>query len=164
LVGVAYHFKGNVPRLRSNYVGDSEISEFSKSDRTLGLIVGPLSADNAYSNGHTLFSPPIGKTIWENCSKQGRVALDPGSHKVYTDKFAYSGSVKYFFARLAHRGGNIPTLGASVLIALEPQLRTTLDEKVKLAYNMDVRTTSSLKFVKKLVIPQRNNSATLSFA
>jgi hypothetical protein len=163
LEGKIYKFSDHVPHMRQNTVrAGHDLLAFTDSSRRLGMILGPVSSDDAYESGGLLFSPFNGKVNFKNCTMQGNVKLAPGSHKSFQETFTYKGTVTKFFTGIRQGAAHRPTFGKSTIIGLEPTLRTAINESVKLAYNLDVVVNTSLFSKKKLIIPSANTHETLS--
>jgi hypothetical protein len=163
LEGKIYKFSDHVPHMRQNTVrAGHDMLAFTDSSRKLGMLLGPVTTNDAYESGGLLFSPFNGKVNFKNCTMQGNVKLAPGSHKSFQETFTYKGTVTKFFTGIRQGSAHRPTFGKSTIIGLEPTLRTAINESVKLAYNLDVVVNTSLFSKKKLIIPSANTHETLS--
>jgi len=163
LEGKQYTFKSGAPKLRTQFrVPGNELEQFQNDLEVNGLILAPNDQGLIYDTGNSLFSPPMGKTLFDNCIASAPIRLQPGSFKSSSSTFKYSGTVRNFFKQLAAGTGTRFTMGQTTLFGLEPAMRTSDQEIVKIAYNLEFDSYSHLKPKIKVHLPQSNLSANVN--
>ena len=112
------------------------------------------------------FEPPKRPlALWRNVTHTANVHLQPGGYRNLAFVFNYHGTLSRLMEHLAvtqNAPGTyddyrfLPKLGASYMIALEPAIRTTDNERIRVAWNRDIDVKSSFKFHRKPQLPQKN--------
>lgn len=105
------------------------------------------------------------KTLFSNSTHQCKVHLQPGGYRDLVMVFNFHGTVTRFMeniaftqdtASTAEQFRRCPKLGSSYLVSLEPSLRTSDAEAVRVAWNREIDAKSSFKFFRKPQLPPRN--------
>lgn len=172
LTGRSYEFSPGYPRMRPAVLSSAETSSLailSKENGDHGFVQFPAASDAVYSHGNPLHIPPPGGTIFQNCTKGASMNLAPGNFKTLTSKFVFKGTVKQWchkvnsgtFADDNTSSWSRFTLGTTIAFGLVPTMRTKTGEAVKLAYQYDIGSRSSLKPRYKCSVPRSNTSTKL---
>jgi hypothetical protein len=132
---------------------------------------GKVNCAALYASGGDAFtryaSPPERpKALWSNCTHHTKVYLQPGGYRNLSFVFNYHGTITRFMENIAvnqqvpgsttYDFRRMPKLGSSYIIGLEPSIRTTANEEVKIAFNREIDIKSSMRFTKAPQLPVRN--------
>lgn len=160
LEGRIYKFSAGAPRLREQFMKahESDVGLLSNDEEANGIIKMGSKTATCYQPGGLLHSTPSGSTLWSNHKASSNVRLDPGSYKFISTTFKFSGTVRQFFKKVFQTADTKSryTLGESVLIGLEPAMRSTETDAVKVAYNIDFDMHTHLQLRRKIVVPSKN--------
>lgn len=156
LSGVIYDFQHEAPRLASGYEDavsqgtGSSFSAISKigqmGDNDEQYYVRALRVNEIAANElqRSFQQPPGGAAVFANCIGSKRVSLPPGGFFSIKRNFKVRCSVKRFLAGLFSNKGGVLTEKISraivrkgFMVGLEPTVRTTAAEVVKLNVNKD---------------------------
>lgn len=182
--GVIYRFGDPVPRFKesvySELTGGGLATDPNEREleRTMVNITDSTTSNGrlvtramyAPTSGNVLprytCPPPSGKAMWANCTHQTKCHLQPGGYRNLAFVFNYYGTVTRFMQNIAANQDiagttagdfqRLPKLGSSYLIGLEPAIRTTNNEVVRIAWNRDIDIKSSFKIHRKPQLPVRN--------
>ena len=165
LSGIIYDFQHEAPRLASGY--EDAVSQGPGSDFSAISKIGQLDDDdeqyyvqalrvneNPTSELQRSFQqPPGGAAVFANCIGSKRVSMPPGGFFSVKRNFQVRCSFKRFLAGLfSNKGGVLtekisrPIVRKGFMIGVEPTVRTTVNEVVKLNVNKD--TTHVLKMTR----------------
>lgn len=160
LEGKIYTFSSGPPRVRPQlHTAAQQLDNFQQDNEPNGLVLAPPKTEDIFNKGRELFSCPPGSQMFSNCTSTVKVQLEPGANKSISTTFTFKGTVNQFFKRVCGLQSRF-TMGQTTLIGLEPSMRSSNEETVKIAYNLDKSATAYLSPRRVLVIPQ-SNTATL---
>lgn len=165
LSGVIYDFQHEAPRLASGYedavsqgTGSSfsaisKIGQMGENDEQYYVQALRVNETPANALQRSFQQPPGGAAVFANCIGSKRVSMPPGGFFSVKRNFKVRCSFKRFLAGLySNKGGVLtekisrPIVRKGFMIGLEPTVRTTADEVVKLNVNKD--TTHVLKMTR----------------
>ena len=156
LSGRVYQFKHPVPRLRpvvkENDEKDFPLDNLAKIEdaETNTLACEAFRTASLYSNGLKLgFKQPFKAVgVFDNCTHEDKVYMPPGGYKQLIRKTAVVMNFKRFVMATFLRDGSqwvgmnnelrVPRIGTSTLWALEPAVRTSVNETTKLIVNREL--------------------------
>ena len=163
LEGKVYRFKSGFPKVRQQFLTAGwELDDFQGDIQANGLCLAPADTGTVYDTGNPLFSPFMGNTMFSNCVAQGKITLQPGKYKSSIHTYTFSGSVRSFIKAAISSDQSRFTMGDTILYGMEPAMRTSDNELVKIAYNLEYDSKSSLKKKIKMHLPQSNISAMIN--
>lgn len=169
LRGRTYEFSPGYPRVRPAVLTQaSALQIVSKETAPHGFVTFPTGGNAIYGAGMPMHAPPPGGTLFQNCIKGSAVNIQPGNFKIMYSNFKFSGSVKQFCSKVTSATNSVTgklsrfTLGNTVAYGLMPTMRTH-GETIKIAYQYDCTSTSTLRPKYKCTIPRNNASTHLDF-
>lgn len=180
LMGRVYDFDHVTPRLSTaliealkNITGFSDISKVSNlslAERHIKTNYLRNSALNTGTLANVFRLPPNGASVFTNCSGAKDVVMPPGGFYTVKRSMKTVASLKRIIfgitsfsgdvaggAASPYYSGNVPIVQKSFMVALRPQVRTGLNEAVKLAINKDTVIKVSVRRAKTPNTPVYNN-------
>lgn len=171
LKGKLYKFAQQLPARRSGVAQDLPF-EARASKFEQGLIDTGTDTSSVYKVPdsrasppvfNALFSPPNGKTIWNNCTHEVSVSVNPGAHKKFTTSFRFKGYLKTLLRNLNSvrdsSNHSKEKIGTCTLLGLEPVMRTSA-EIITLGVQKEQTCSATIRFPKLPGLPPVCNQGT----
>ena len=149
LTGKVFTFRNQRPLFREDYLSGftdpttvDGIKHLNRVQQSTDVLKAPSSTVDAFAH---IAAPPIyAKTLWRNAISQGAVSLTPGGYKHYSTKFGREGTLRTLLEGIVMirydingegQTAKFPPMGSSFMMCLQPVMRTSASELVKIAYD-----------------------------